>query len=392
MKILHTVETYFPMQTGMAEVTRQISERLVKSGHDVTIATTHIPERKDKVVNGVTIVDFNIHGNAVRGMQGDIDSYTDFLVNSEFDIVTFFAAQTWSTDIAFPILNRIKGKKVFVPTGFSSLYFPSYRKYYMQMKYWMGLCDMNIFLSNIYKDIIFARQNSVTKISVIPNGADEREFLTESTINFRKNYNIPEDNFLILHVGSRTGFKGHSEALDIFGRADIKNATLVMIGNEASGLYHSLINIFQTKLHLFNMSNKQKLNNKNILVLTTSREETVAAFKEADIFLFPSNIECSPLVLFECLASKTPFLATDVGNSIEIMSWSNSGIILPTRKLFGLCWAKIKKSAKILEEIYKDTDRRETMKEAGFKAWEEKFTWSKIAKDYESLYLSLFEK
>ena len=59
--------------------------------------------------------------------------------------------------------------------------------------------------------------------------------------------------------------------------------------------------------------------------------ETIAAYK-AGYVLFSSNIECSPLVLFECMASKPLFLTTDVGNSAEIVKWSHAGLLLPTVK------------------------------------------------------------
>jgi L-malate glycosyltransferase len=50
--------------------------------------------------------------------------------------------------------------------------------------------------------------------------------------------------------------------------------------------------------------------------------ETVAAYQAADLFLFPSDIERSPVVLFEAMASRTPFLTTAVGNAEEIFGWS----------------------------------------------------------------------
>ena len=55
MRILHTVEFYPPSIGGMQEVVRQLSERLVLLGHDVTVATTRIPERTASSQNGVKI-------------------------------------------------------------------------------------------------------------------------------------------------------------------------------------------------------------------------------------------------------------------------------------------------------------------------------------------------
>src|SRR3989344_6830523 len=199
MKILHAVEFYSPALGGMAEVVRQLSERLAAFGHDVTVATTTLPERKDKTINGVKIAEFNLAGNYSVGIHGDAKSYERFLTDSNFDVVTNFAAQQWSTDIVLPILDRIPAKKVFVPTGFSGLHSPTYADYFEKMKLWMRGYDVNVFLSADYQDVIFARTNGIEKIRLIPNGAGE-EFLAPPDPTFRKRLGIPEDAFLLLLV------------------------------------------------------------------------------------------------------------------------------------------------------------------------------------------------
>ena len=137
----------------------------------------------------------------------------------------------------------------------------------------------------------------------------------------------------------------------------------------------------------------KKLNNtgdKKIVVTTFTREETVAAFKAADLFLFPSNMECSPIVLFEAMASGTPFLVTDVGNSNEINEWSKGGIILPTRiDNKGFSHARIKGSTKILNELFGNNQLRKQLAQYGFNAWKNNFSWETIAKKYEELYINL---
>jgi glycosyltransferase involved in cell wall biosynthesis len=108
--------------------------------------------------------------------------------------------------------------------------------------------------------------------------------------------------------------------------------------------------------------------------------------------LFPSNIECSPIVLFECMASKTPFLTTDVGNAKEIIKWSDAGVLLPTNKdSSGYSYADIEKSVKLLEHMYHNSIPLVAMQKAGFKKWQEQFSWEIIAKQYESVYLKLLE-
>jgi len=390
MKILHTVESYDPCISGMQEVVKQISERLVKMGHSVTVATSKHPARINDILNGVVIKEFNISGNYVHGIHGNTVSYQQFLLNSDFDMITNFAAQQWATDLMLPLLQDIKAKKIFVPTGFSALHFPEYSEYFEKMKEWMKLYDMNVFLSDTYQDIEFARKCDVKNLTIIPNGASELEFNKNETIDIRKDLGIPVDQFLILHVGSHTGVKGHPEAIEIFHRADLKNATFVIVGMLSSKYcYYSC----KFKELVFSMNPINHIRNKHLLVRSLTRDQTIALYKSSDIFLFPSNIECSPIVLFECMASKTPFLTTDVGNTEEIIQWSHGGELLPTTKdERGYSHAEIPGSAHILENLYHDPERRRKMEDSGLKAWQEKFRWEVIAQQYFDIYATLLKR
>lgn len=391
MKILHTVESYPPSLGGMQEVVKQLSERLVKLGHEVTVATSANADRTDSIVNGVNIKEFNISGNMVRGMVGDVAAYQKYVLDSDYDVITNFAAQQWATDALLPIIGQLKMKKVFVPTGFSGLYWPEYKQYFESMKTWIKQYDANVFLSDDYRDINFARECKVKNDILIPNGACAEEFTTSSNIDIRNQLGIPDNHFLILHVGSHTYYKGHGEAIRIFHQAKVTNATLLIVGNTfSSGGCTKLCNL---RKHVFSLLPQRLVDRKKVIITELSRADTIAAYHAADLFLFPSNIECSPIVLFECMASKTPFLTTDVGNALEIITWSNAGVALPTIKTdTGYSKADINKSAKVLEEIFKDDDKRNEMRSAGFKAWQDRFTWQKIALDYERLYYDLIAK
>lgn len=393
MRVLHTVEFYSPTICGMQEVVKQISERLVQRGHSVTVATSFNPDRKQLTVNGVKIEQFHIKGNSVRGTNGEekeIQRYTNLLCSSKFDIVTNFAAQQWATDLALPILRTIKAKKVFVPTGFSGLYLPQYKEYFVKMKTWMKQYDMNVFLSDDYRDINFARKNGVTKRILIPNGASEEEFLSITHIDIRKKLGIPTNNFLILLVGSHTGAKGHKEAIEIFNKVNIVNATFLIVAHPS--WTRCVKQCFLSK-HLFNSSPKHRMYKKQLIITSLSRLETVNAYKQADLFLFPSNIECSPIVLFEAIASKTPFLVTDVGNAKEIIKWSNAGVLLPTTiDKNRYSYADIDKSAFLLETMYNNSNKRKIMSANGYNAWKKRFTWEIIAKQYEHMYRQLLKR
>lgn len=419
MKILHTVESYQPSIGGMAEVVKQISERLALLGHEVTVATSYNENRKSDNINGVKIVDFKISGNYASGIIGETEKYIDFIKSYDYDVIVNFAAQQWATDLILPMLKDINKKKVFVPTGFSGLYNPDFKDYFERMKNWMKEYDLNIFHSTDYQDVRYAKENGIENITLIPNGADEREFVEPNQNEIREELGINENAFLIFLVGSRTGLKGHLEAIEIFKKANIDNSVLLIVGNNIGAITNNLlksnftfyikniknINRFLQKIiynrkcdklvYKFNNSNHRKIDNRKIIATSLNRKDTIKAFFSSDLFLLPSNIECSPIVLFEAMASKTPFLVTDVGNSAEIISWSNTGMLLPTNiiqeKRYKLSYARIDESAELLQNLYKDNSLRNQMAESGFKAWQTNYTWDKIAKMYEDVYLNLLE-
>jgi glycosyltransferase involved in cell wall biosynthesis len=117
------------------------------------------------------------------------------------------------------------------------------------------------------------------------------------------------------------------------------------------------------------------------------RQDVVALFHAADLFLLPSNIECAPLVLYEAMAGGTPWMSTDVGNAAEIARATGAGVILPT--MFdkeGFSHAIIGPSAQILESLYKDQQWLNSKGQWGYAAWTHYYTWDIIAGQYERLY------
>lgn len=371
----------------MQEVVRQLSKRLATKGHTVTVATRKTTARNSKNIEGVQIVEFDIRGNLVEGISGEVEKYQQFLLSSHFDIVTFFAAQQWATDLALPLLNQIKGKKVSVPTGYSGFYIDKYQGYYEQMKTWIHGFDMNVYLSENYRDINFAKANGITNTLVIPNGAAEDEFLHPKQIDIRRKFEMPSSHLLLLHIGSFTGIKGHREAIEIALKLRNQNITLLMIGNnlEKMKMVSLRYPIFSLR-YLWN----QLFGKKRIITTFISREETVAAYKTADLFLFPSNIECSPIVLFEAAAAKLPFASSDVGNASEIALWTEGGIVLPTQKnKSGYSYVSVNKSVKLVDDLLDNKSKRHAMGEAAFANWKSKFSWEIIAKTYENMYLTL---
>jgi len=295
-----------------------------------------------------------------------------------------YAAQQWATDLVFPVLDRITYPRVMAPCGFSGLHNTQYTSYFTRLPDILRRYNHLIFHSNSYRDIEFARQHGLTHCTVIPNGASEEEFNhVDSTFRFR--HRIPEDVPLLLTVGSHTGLKGHRLAMAAFRRARIGQAFLIIIGNILGGkgcLPDCKRRALWVKLNSWGR--------KHVLLLNPPRPDVVAAYHTADLFVFGSNIECSPLVLFEAMASKTPFATVGCGNAEEIVDWSHGGVLVSTnQRPDGMVDAEPEAMARAIEDLILNPDQRRHLAESGYRAWLKRFTWERIAAEYERLYKSI---
>lgn len=398
----------------MSEVVRQISERLAARGHEVIVATRSDSQRFTDTIHGVRVCSFDVEGKSASGIRGDIHGYQRFIVECRPDVIVNFAAQQWATDLVFPLLESLPAKKVFVPTGFSALGDSSFRSYFESMRRWLHLYDASVFLSDDYRDIRFARDCGYDRIALIPNGAAEEEFSPATTSGLRGEIGIPEEHFLAIHVaGYLSVAKGQLEALEIFSESVIRDATLLMVcpNFEQSFLetltpreilragYHILrgrgLRAFlplNLKLKIRRYARRNHNFRRQIKFAALPRQKTVEAFQSAQLLLFPSWIECSPIVLFEAAASKTPFLVTDVGNAREIIQWTNGGRLLAGRRLEdneGSVVANVQEGASMLSNLHASVALREAMAYAAHAAWMSYFTWEKISSKYEELYTAL---
>lgn len=447
MKFLFCCEFYYPSVGGVQEVMKQIAERLVARGHEVTVATTYLPNRNFTNLNGVEIIQFEIRGNLVRGMQGEIDRYRRFVSSFECDAILIKAAQQWTFDALWPVLGDITARKVFIPCGFSGLYEDQYQAYFKYLPEVLRQFDALIFYADDYRDINYAREHKISNCVVLSNGASESEFNVPLDHTFRKRFGIPENSFLILMVGGLTGAKGHLELAqavlampengysislllngnDPFPKAlssensnpetantfsciqriynffhkngrEIRNGLKYLVSNlvhplrvarrirswradvaEANLTPFTLVDQF---VQLINKSSSSK----KAFLLDLSRKDLIQAYHAADLFVFPSHVEYSPLVLFEAAAAGTPFLASNAGNAKEIINLLGGGFLMKdSANHEGF---RIINPQSLAQEIAALMNQKPMLSIVGKtirKSWEKDFTWDVISRRYEEV-------
>lgn len=365
MRILHTVQYYEPQKGGSEEVVRQLSERLAAKGHDVTVATARDPRRTATTLNGVTIREFDVSGNAVRGYRGDPESYRRFLLTERFDVMLNYAAQCWPTDLALPLLDRIAGRRILVPCGYSGLRDPAYAGYFAALPAALAPYDALVYMSERTPDTIFDRAHGLAaKGRIIPNGAGE-EFTTPAP-GFRARHGIRTKYFLVT-VGNHTGAKGHDVVLDAVRRLRRDDVTLGIIGDPLGGWRYPWRGCTPSCAWA-------ALRDRRIRLLTgLPRADVVSALAASDLFLFGSRIECAPLVMYEAFAAGVPFMTVPVGNVED-----HAPVIRLVRDAGEMAAA----AGALLD----DPARRRGMADAARDLWRRDHTWAALVDRYETLY------
>ncbi|MGA2128925.1 MAG: glycosyltransferase family 4 protein [Xanthobacteraceae bacterium] len=431
MRLLFCCESYLPERGGVQEVMRQIAERMAAAGHRVTVATRHVPERTFDTLNGVEVRGFDITGNLVRGMSGEVERYRDFVLGFGADAILIKAAQQWSFDALWPVLDRIAARKVFIPCGFSGLHEPAFARYFAQMPDVLRKLDHLIFYAERYRDIDFCLAHGLNRFSVLPNGASEAEFDRPPDPQFRARLGIAPDAFVFLTVGSPIAMKGFAPVAEAFAALDTggRPATLIMNGRwphlpspgpqpgsplaapsarlaKAASIADRLrLTIRQEGLSgLVSLARRERQRRdaarairrsieranaqpaKRVLCTDLRRPDMVEAFMAADLFILASVVEYSPLVLFEAVAAGTPFLSVPVGNAEEIARWTGGGVISPAETdAHGYTRADPRVLAQDMHRCMNDPDLLARLGRIGRESWRRQFTWAAIAPRYEAI-------
>lgn len=403
MNILLCCEHFHPSVGGVQKMMYELGLRFVMKGHEVAVATSWRADRREDSVDGIRIHSFRVSGNSASGIAGEIDRYQNFLINGRFDFLIVMAAQQWTFDAMLPVLDRIRYRKLHIPCGYSGFYLRKYASYYRDMEAHLRKFDQLIYNSTNYRDVNFARDRNIPNINIIPAGASELEFLNPNKGKIREELGIDQGDFVYLSVGAPAFNKGHKEILQSYLLLDVPfPSTLVLNGNydtcgEAAsgkpalssreGIKEMGRRMFgRSPFNIMRMAEKNRDPRKRIVFANLEREKLISLFFDADLFLFASHVEYSPLVIFECLAAGLPFLSIPVGNVDEIAAWSGGGVLCPGHQSKeGFSSADPLVFSREMRTLSLDKEKRNRLSANGRQAWLDKFTWKVIADQIEQL-------
>src|SRR5205085_2178171 len=113
------------------------------------------------------------------------------------------------------------------------------------------------------------------------------------------------------------------------------------------------------------------------------REDVENVLAAVDVAVMSSEREGMPLFAFECMATRTPLVATDVGGLRDVFPAGAGAVLVPPGDVGALAAA--------LESLAGDPDRRAALAEAAYERMPE-FSPARAAERVDELYSTLLER
>jgi glycosyltransferase involved in cell wall biosynthesis len=192
--------------------------------------------------------------------------------------------------------------------------------------------------------------------------------------SFTKTYDLPGP--FILFVGRLASNKGLIELVDAFDHlAKLHpDVTLVLIG-EDGGMRREV----EARIQERTLEPRVRITG-----FLPDERLLRSAFREAAVFVLPSEYEAFGLVLLEALAQGTAVVASRVGGIPEVLDDGRAGMLVPPKEVRPL--------AEAITELYEDRDRRRALGEYGRTSVVPRYTWDRVVERLEAVFRTVLEE
>ena len=243
----------------------------------------------------------------------------------------------------------------------ASLYDNTKKMWQLKKKWFTGVKNMTIVTPSEWLAGL-ARESCLKQypIEVINNGIDLNVFKPTHS-NFRKQYGIPGDKYIVLGVSFAWGYR---KGLDCFVEMAEKlgeQYQIVLVGTDDEidkNLLHNIISIHRTQ----------------------NQKELAEIYSAADVFVMPTREENYPTVNMEAIACGTPVVTFDTGGSPEMLD-DKTGIVVEAND--------IEATKKAIKDI---CEKKRCNDEEYIVAYSKNFDMKKRFAEYIELYANVLEE
>lgn len=332
MKILMLTWEYPPrIVGGIARVVHDLSKRLIKDGHEVTVVTyrdnADVPEyENDKGVNVYRVDNYMIHPNNfidwIMQLNFNMLSKATEIINKEggFDVIhahdwlVTYAAKSLKNAYDIPIVATIHATEA----GRNSGIHDETQRYINDTEWLLTYEATEVIVNSNYMKNEIQRLFGLPfdKINVIPNGINLSNFTgIERDYDFRRQYAMDNEK-IILYVGRLVYEKGVQHLIAAMSKilSNYNDAKLIIAGR--GGMMDEL------RAEASNLG----LNDKIYFTGYLNSKQVQKMYKCADVAVFPSTYEPFGIVALEAMLAGVPTVVSDVGGLDEIVTHGVDGM------------------------------------------------------------------
>lgn len=383
MKILMLTWEYPPrIVGGIARVVHDLSHKLVKDGHEVTVVTykdgNALDYEDDKGVKVYRVNNYMISPNNfidwIMQLNFNMVAKASQIINEQgkFDCIhahdwlVTYAAKTLKNSYEIPIVATIHATE----SGRNSGIHDETQRYINDTEWLLTYEATEVIVNSNYMKCELQRLFGLPfeKINVVPNGINLNNFSgVEKDYDFRRQYAMDNEK-IILYVGRLVYEKGIQNLISAMPKIlqGYHDTKLVIAGK--GGMFDELKA----------QSDSMGLGNKVYFTGYLNSKQVQKMYKCADIAVFPSTYEPFGIVALEAMLAGIPTVVSDVGGLNEIVEHGVDGM-----KSYAGNPNSIADS--VLTLLYDHQLCDNISKNAKNKV-KEQFNWNKIAQDTHFIY------
>ena len=331
MKILMLTWEYPPRVVGgISRVVYDLSHRLIKDGHEVTVVTYRdgeVPYYEDDKGVKVYRVDnymiqpnnfidwiLQLNFNMVERASQIIAEQGKFDVIHAHDWLVANAAKTLKHSFDIPIVATIHATEAGRNSGIRE---PNQK--YINDTEWMLTYEANeVIVNSNYMKSEVQRLFGLPfeKINVVPNGVNLNKFTgMDRDYSFRRKYAMDNEK-IILFMGRLVYEKGIQYLISAMPKIleGYHDAKLVICGKGG------MIDELKEQVNAMGISEKV------YFAGYMAGKDVQKMYKAADIAVFPSTYEPFGIVALEAMLSENPIVVSDIGGLNEIVQHKENGM------------------------------------------------------------------
>lgn len=328
MKVCMFTNTYLPHVGGVARSVSFFSQDLRDAGHRVLVIAPTFPgcEEHDRdeadVFRVPAIQQFN-------GSDFSVRIPSPFLVNEKVDLFEPDVIHSHHPyllgDAALRTARRRKLPLIFTHHTLYEEYTHYIARNPENMKRFAAflstnyadMCDRVVAPSQSIRHLI--RKRGVTvPVTVIPTGVDTSFFSKGSGESFREKHGIPQESFVIGHLGRLAPEKN----LDYLAAAAAQTL------EKRSDVYFLVVGEGPSRQTILQRFTESGLHKRLILAGKATGQTLADAYHAMNIFAFASHSETQGMVLTEAMAAGVPVIALDAPGVREVVEDGLNGRLL----------------------------------------------------------------